>query len=271
MKTKRKRTAFTLALLMLTGLATTVSAQVLDRTVLQIYPPYREPITELDARNAEKPPRFEVTPPEGAPNVVIVLIDDIGFGAVTSFGGRIHTPTFDRLADEAIRFTDAYPNASFCTPTRAALMSGQYQQRHGNEDLPQVTGPLPKAIKTLPDRLREAGYTTLMIGKWHLKSDPTGFDFWKVLLGQGPYYNPPMKTHARHLLPLLLLLLGARRPRSRGQNGEQESDGAQPAAAAQTGLRKYEVNLLVEGDGGDDVLEAVGQRHVDQRVGQRFA
>nr|MBM1003995.1 hypothetical protein [Desulfofustis sp. PB-SRB1] len=84
MKTKPKLTAFTMALFMLTGLSTTVSAQELDRTILPIYPPYREPITTFDARDAEKPPRFEVTPPEGAPNVVIVLIDDIGFGAVTS-------------------------------------------------------------------------------------------------------------------------------------------------------------------------------------------
>ena len=124
MKTKRKLTAFTLALLMLTGLSTTVSAQELDRTVLPINPPYREPITVFDARDAEKPPRFEVTPPEGAPNVVIVLIDDIGFGAVTSFGGGIHTPTFDRLADEGLRFNHFHTTA-LCSPTRASLLSGR--------------------------------------------------------------------------------------------------------------------------------------------------
>ena len=76
----------------------------LDRTVLPIQPPKHQPITEMDARNATKPPRFEIKPPEGAPNVVIVLIDDIGFGATSPFGGAIETPTFERLADEGLRF-----------------------------------------------------------------------------------------------------------------------------------------------------------------------
>ena len=93
------------------------------------------PITVFDARDAEKPPRFKVTPPEGAPNVVIVLIDDIGFGAVTSFGGRIHTPTFDRLADEGVRFNHFHTTA-LCSPTRAALLTGYYAQQVGRDALP---------------------------------------------------------------------------------------------------------------------------------------
>ena len=70
----------------------------LDRTVLPIQAPATRPITELDARNAKAPPRFEVKAPAGAPNVVIVLIDDLGFGAPSTFGGPIATPTLDRLA-----------------------------------------------------------------------------------------------------------------------------------------------------------------------------
>ena len=81
----------------------------LDRTILPIQPPSSGPITEMDARNVDKPEHFEVKAPEGSPNVVVVLIDDIGFGATTAFGGAINTPTFDRLADNGLRFTDSIP------------------------------------------------------------------------------------------------------------------------------------------------------------------
>ena len=90
------------ATIMLVGLGTNVATAQeyqVDRTVLPIQPPPRVVITELDARDATKPERFEIKAPEGAPNVVIVLIDDIGFGATEPFGGAIETPTFDRLAD----------------------------------------------------------------------------------------------------------------------------------------------------------------------------
>ena len=85
------------------------------------------------------------------PNVVIILADDMGYADIGVHGCRdIPTPNIDRMATRGIRFTDAYANGSFCTPTRAALMSGRYQQRHGNEDLADVTGPLPLAVPTLP-------------------------------------------------------------------------------------------------------------------------
>jgi len=89
----------------------------LDRTVLPIQEPVYEPITELDARNAVAPPPFSVKPPEGATNVVIVLIDDIGFGAAAGFGGAIQTPTLDRLAAEGLRFNQFHATA-LCSPTR---------------------------------------------------------------------------------------------------------------------------------------------------------
>ncbi len=79
--------------------STSNQASGIDRTILPIVPPEREPITELDARNATAPAPFEVKAPKDAPNVVIVLIDDIGFGATSTFGGAISTPSFDRLAD----------------------------------------------------------------------------------------------------------------------------------------------------------------------------
>ena len=74
-------------------------------TTLPIEPPKREPITEFDARKATKPTPFNVEAPEGAPNIVIVLIDDIGFGATAPFGGAIETPTFSRLAENGLRFS----------------------------------------------------------------------------------------------------------------------------------------------------------------------
>ena len=96
----------------------------LDRTILPIVEPKYEPITELDARKAKAPPPFEIEAPEGAPNVVIVLIDDIGFGATETFGGAIHTPTLSRLARQGLRFNQFHTTA-LCSPTRASLKSGR--------------------------------------------------------------------------------------------------------------------------------------------------
>ena len=108
----------------------------------------------------------------------------------------IPTPHIDSLAKRGVRFTDAYANGSFCTPTRAALISGRYQHRSGNEDLDGVTGPLPRAVTTLPQRLKAAGYATGMAGKWHLGTTegfrPTerGFDEFYGILGGGSHNLP---------------------------------------------------------------------------------
>ena len=100
--------------------ATPGPAGALDRTVLPIPEPTYPPITELDARKATPPPRFEVKAPEGAPNVVIILIDDMGFGMSSAFGGPIHMPTVDRLASEGLRYNQFHTTA-LCSPTRTAL------------------------------------------------------------------------------------------------------------------------------------------------------
>lgn len=96
----------------------------IDRTVLPIQPPAHSPVTVMDARDAEKPEPFNVEAPEGAPNIVVVLIDDIGFGATSTFGGAINTPTFDRLADNGLRFNHFHTTA-LCSPARASLLSGR--------------------------------------------------------------------------------------------------------------------------------------------------
>ena len=96
----------------------------IDRTVLPIPEPKRAPITTLDARNAKAPPRFEVKAPASAPNVLIVLIDDMGFGQSSAFGGPIHMPTLERMAKGGLRYNQFHTTA-LCSPTRAALLTGR--------------------------------------------------------------------------------------------------------------------------------------------------
>ncbi|MCB1242940.1 MAG: sulfatase [Verrucomicrobiales bacterium] len=133
------------------------------------------------------------------PNIIVILTDDMGYGDIGAHGcGDIPTPQIDAIARGGVRFTDAYSNGSFCTPTRAALMSCRYQQRYGIEDL---GGPLPAQADTLPARLRAAGYTTGMVGKWHLGTGEgftpvdRGFDEFFGFLGGGHQYiiNPSGK------------------------------------------------------------------------------
>src|SRR5246500_6056669 len=92
-------------------------AQQVNRAVLPVPEPKPPTITELDARNAKAPPRFEVKAPKGAPNVVIVLLDDIGFGQSSAFGGPAKMPTLDKLAAGGLRYNDFHTTA-LCSPTR---------------------------------------------------------------------------------------------------------------------------------------------------------
>ena len=90
-----------------------------DRTVLPVAEPSYPPITELDARNAKAPPRFEVKAPKGAPNVVVILLDNMGFGDVSTFGGPIQMPTLDRLAKTGLRYNN-FKVPPLCSPSRVA-------------------------------------------------------------------------------------------------------------------------------------------------------
>ena len=103
-----------------------------DRTVLPIKEPNYPLSTVLDARNAKAPPRFDVKPPAGAPNVLIVLVDDMGFGMPSAFGGPVRMPTAERLASQGLRYNQFHTTA-LCSPTRTALLSGRNHHMRSEE------------------------------------------------------------------------------------------------------------------------------------------
>jgi arylsulfatase len=190
--------ATTLALTLLAGPA---SAEIpLDRTVLPIAEPTRPVYTELDVRDVKAPPKFEVKAPAGAPNVVIVLIDDLGFGAASTFGGPIPTPTFDRLAQGGLRYNNFHTTA-LCSPTRAALKAGRNHHTVNMgfitemaTAMPGDTGQIPNATAPLAEMLRLNGYSTAAFGKWHetaaWEASVSGpFDRWPTRQGFDKFYG----------------------------------------------------------------------------------
>src|SRR5882762_2649552 len=195
--------------LMLAPLAAPIAAQeavpprvVLptDRTVLPIPEPQYEHSTVFDARNTAPPPRFEVEAPAQAPNVLIVLIDDMGFGQSSAFGGPIHMPTVERLANAGLRYNQFHTTA-LCSPTRAALLSGR--NHHVNNmgsitetatSFPGQTGQRPNSVAPLAEMLRLNGYSTAAFGKSHETAawevSPSGpTDRWPTRSGFDKFYG----------------------------------------------------------------------------------
>ena len=124
------------------------------------------------------------------PNIIFIMSDDHAAHAVSAYGSRINrTPHIDRIAREGIRFENCFCTNSICAPSRAVILTGKYSHLNGVRD--NVVS-FDGTQRTFPKILQEAGYQTAMIGKWHLKSDPTAFDYWNVLPGQGNYYNPDL-------------------------------------------------------------------------------
>tara|TARA_A100001037_G_scaffold9786_1_gene9611 strand:+ start:833 stop:2302 length:1470 start_codon:yes stop_codon:yes gene_type:complete len=116
------------------------------------------------------------------------MSDDHSEAAISAYGSNlISTPNIDRIANEGAKFNNSFVTNSICAPSRAVLLTGKYSHLNGVLDNNQI---FDGEQETFPKILQEAGYETSMIGKWHLKSKPTGFDNWKVLKGQGEYYNP---------------------------------------------------------------------------------
>ncbi len=121
-------------------------------------------------------------------NVIYIMTDDHSYQTISAYDGRyISTPNLDRIADEGVLFRSAYVANSLSGPSRACLMTGKFSHKNGLRDNSSV---FDGRQQTLPNLLHEAGYQTAVIGKWHLVSDPVGFDYWNILVNQGEYYNP---------------------------------------------------------------------------------
>ena len=122
------------------------------------------------------------------PNIIFIMSDDHAYQAISCYNDKlIQTPNIDRLAKEGVRFVNSFVTNSICAPSRAVLLTGKYSHINGIID---NRVKFDGSQQTFPKLLQKAGYQTAMIGKWHLKSEPTGFDYWNILPGQGQYYNP---------------------------------------------------------------------------------
>jgi arylsulfatase A-like enzyme len=121
------------------------------------------------------------------PNIIYIMSDDHDADAISAYNKKfIATPNMDRIAKEGMRFTNCFVGNSICSPVRATVLTGQHSHLNGIKD---NRTPFDGSKITLPKLLKEAGYQTVLIGKWHLHSLPTGFDYWTVLPGQGVYYS----------------------------------------------------------------------------------
>ena len=172
----------------------------MDRTILPIPEPKLAHSTELDARKAKAPARFEVKPPAKAPNVLIVLIDDMGFGQPSTFGGPVQMPTLDRMASGGLRFNQFHTTA-LCSPTRAALLTGRHHHINNMGSVtetatafPGQTGQRPNSVAPLAEMLRLNGYSTAAFGKSHETAawevSPSGpTDRWPTRSGFDHFYG----------------------------------------------------------------------------------
>ncbi|QDV45330.1 Arylsulfatase [Stieleria neptunia] len=128
------------------------------------------------------------------PNILYIMSDDHAAHAISAYGSRLAeiapTPNIDRLAEEGALFTNAFCTNSICSPSRACVLTGQYNHVNGSFDL---SGSVAPGKQMLALQMRKAGYETAMIGKWHLKAEPADFDYYCVLPGQGKYHNPDFR------------------------------------------------------------------------------
>jgi len=128
------------------------------------------------------------------PNILFIMSDDHASHAMSCYGSRINeTPNLDRIADAGMRFDNCFCTNSICVPSRAAILAGTYNHVNG---VTTLKTHMDNRLLTFPKLLQQSGYQTAIVGKWHLgqgpEHEPTGFDFWRVLPGQGLYLNPEM-------------------------------------------------------------------------------
>ena len=124
-------------------------------------------------------------------NIIHIMTDDHAFQAISAYGDPLSrlapTPNLDRLAQQGILFRNAYVENSLSTPSRACLMTGLYSHQNGQTMLSNV---LDTSVTFVSELLQQNGYQTGMIGKWHMKCEPRGFDYYRIFNDQGEYYNP---------------------------------------------------------------------------------
>ncbi len=139
-----------------------------------------------------------VTLSANQPNIVFIMSDDHATNAISSYGGRLadsfKTPNIDRLAKEGIRLNGMFAANSICTPSRASILTGQHSHTNGVRTLADT---MDRDRNNLAKQLNKSGYQTAVIGKWHLKTEPSGFDYYNVLPGQGLYYDPVLKEKGK--------------------------------------------------------------------------
>jgi arylsulfatase A-like enzyme len=122
------------------------------------------------------------------PNILYIMSDDHASHAISAYGSKVNkTPHIDRIAKGGMRLNNCFCTNSICTPSRAAILTGQYSHKNGVYTL---ADPLDPARNHVAKELQKAGYQTGIVGKWHLHENPTGFDYWNILPGQGAYYDP---------------------------------------------------------------------------------
>ncbi|MBE1878405.1 sulfatase [Myceligenerans pegani] len=130
------------------------------------------------------------------PNIVLILTDDHAAHAIGAYGSVVNTtPRIDEIAARGVRFDRCYVTNSLCTPSRASILTGTYSHVNG---VTTLSTPMDASLPTFVSRLRESGYRTAVVGKWHLGHgeghDPQGFDYWDVLIDQGEYHDPTFRS-----------------------------------------------------------------------------
>ena len=139
-------------------------------------------------------PTFASADENPRPNILFIMSDDHACNAISAYGGRLSkvapTPNIDRIAAEGIRVDKCYVTNSICTPSRAVILSGQHSHINTVRTLGDAFPGPDSGTPNVADILRQNGYETVLFGKWHLRSQPWGFDYWKVGPGQGKYYDP---------------------------------------------------------------------------------
>lgn len=142
----------------------------------------------LAASSAAALPSFSQT--GRRPNILYIMSDDHAAHAISAYGSRVNrTPNIDRIARQGVRLDNCFCTNSICTPSRGVILTGQYSHVNGVKTL---NDPLDPARQNVAKLLQSGGYSTALVGKWHLHKDPAGFDYWNILPGQGTYFDPAM-------------------------------------------------------------------------------